>query len=543
MIRRLNRRLTQMLPIRYFSSKTTPAWIKGHLNDPYVKQARLLNYRTRAAFKLIEIDQRHNLFRKPGMKILELGSAPGGWTQVLHKHCHNSSNILAIDIEPMERFPVTQDAPIIEIMQGDITKKDTVVKIHKYFKLQKIDLMLSDIAIDLTGDQYNDDAETRKINYNILEIASSILKEGGTLFLKSFMHQGEKTHLKTFEMQFNKVLRLKPDASRKNSNEIYYLCQGYQKTEFCKLLQKSKKQIKFDEVYKHFAPNQEITIEDFKAIMDKVAEEKNTKNKKDNNENKKHNAKDSTSKHATIDDINFDAAENGMEEPGFFEKWCKYDKIFKDLLSGPLTLEEAQRQKEQNKRIETKKAKKKKETTTDNDIVKSKLLDLDEEINKYNNKVPIDEFSNDVEEQNKEKQKPLTKAEKLLSILGHPQKVIKNEELPVDDRIAKDELEAIEDLEKKIITKDEEELKIKEREYFLHMFRNDKENLKRIKTIIEKEQEESNEKQNKDKKQQADKLEDELDKEKDEEEFEKDLDVFSRDIQRFDKIMKLKGKK
>lgn len=530
--------MSRVLPTRRFSSKTTSTWIKDHLSDPYVKQARLLNYRTRAAFKLIEMDQRYNLLRKPGMRVLELGAAPGGWTQVLQKQCDRTAHVLAIDLEPMDMLQFTENSPSIEIMQGDITRKETVVKIHRHFSLQRVDLILSDIATDLTGDQHTDDSETRKLNYAILEIASSLLKPSGTLLLKSFMHEGEKNHIRAFEMQFGKVLRIKPDASRKNSNEIYYLCQGYQNTEFYKMLKRSKTKVAFNEVYKHFSNGGNISEDEFQAVVNKMDGKTGAKSKEKVAVSSKEEKKSKSTQHTTLDDLNLKAAE---PEHNFFEKWAKNDKLFKDLLSGPLTLEEAVRQVETTKRLEKRKAKDEEMRRQEADITKGKLLDLEEELAKFDAEAKKKESAEEAEEENDTKKRPLTKAEKLLLVLGKPQTVNLDKAITIDQMAARDSLNDLNKLEKQLTQKEQEKSSTKEYEYFLSLYKNDEAKLKKIKDVMEADQERRME----DKEDERFRAEDEIlemkEKEEEEEEYNRKLDYFSREAARYEKIANIKG--
>ena len=176
-------------------NKFVKAWMTGHVNDPWVKEATRLGYRSRAAFKLIELAERDHLFR-PGMRVVDLGAAPGSWTQVLRERLGGKATIVAVDLLPMH--PV----------EG------------------KVDLVVSDLSPNLSGVEAADQARAVHLGELALEFAKAWLQPGGDLVVKAFQGEGFVALRRALEAQFAKVYVRKPKASRDRSREVYLVGKG-----------------------------------------------------------------------------------------------------------------------------------------------------------------------------------------------------------------------------------------------------------------------------------------------------------------------------
>lgn len=194
-------------------------WIKRHLNDPYVKLSQQEGYRSRAVYKLLEIHEKDRLFQA-GMRVVDLGAAPGGWSQLAAKLVGARGNVLAVDILPMN--PIAG----VEIVQGDFT--DTAV----YSLLQQIladkpaDLVISDMAPNLSGQKAVDLPKSIHLAELALDFANSHLKVGGNLLIKVFQGQGFDELCQQLRARFEKLIIRKPKASRDCSREVYCLAKG-----------------------------------------------------------------------------------------------------------------------------------------------------------------------------------------------------------------------------------------------------------------------------------------------------------------------------
>ena len=163
-------------------------WLREHVTDPYVKKAQLLNYRSRSSFKLIEINQRYNILT-PGMRVLDLGSAPGGWTQVAvaevkgknlkNKNDPKAGKILAIDRDPMNEVEGA------DFLRGDVEEETTRLKIAQYFEMKPIDVILSDMAPNFMGDKDMDHMAISALNSLAFKISLNNLKIGGSVVMKT----------------------------------------------------------------------------------------------------------------------------------------------------------------------------------------------------------------------------------------------------------------------------------------------------------------------------------------------------------------------
>tara|TARA_B110000116_G_C16708332_1_gene523182 strand:+ start:317 stop:946 length:630 start_codon:yes stop_codon:yes gene_type:complete len=193
-------------------------WISRQLKDKYVKKAKIDGYRSRSAYKLIEIDKKFNIFLNK-KNFLDLGSAPGGWTQVATKKIKNGK-ILSLDL--LEMLPIYNS----EFILGDFTKNETQKKIDNFFK-SKIDIIVSDMAQNTTGHKKFDSLNTGNLCIEVINFSKSRLKSNGVLIFKIFMGSIFKEVLLECKRLFSDIKVYKPDSSRSNSKENYIICKTF----------------------------------------------------------------------------------------------------------------------------------------------------------------------------------------------------------------------------------------------------------------------------------------------------------------------------
>lgn len=201
-------------------SKSSERWLKEHFSDTYVKQAQQKGYRSRAVFKLMEIQEKDRLI-KPGMTIIDLGAAPGGWSEIAKKFIGHTGRIIALDILPME--PIAG----VEFIQGDFTSSEVFEELLKKIEKQTVDLVISDMAPNISGVNDIDQPRTMYLAELALEFAQQVLKPRGNFLVKVFQGQGFEVFLKALRQSFQRVVVRKPKASRTRSNEVYLLALGY----------------------------------------------------------------------------------------------------------------------------------------------------------------------------------------------------------------------------------------------------------------------------------------------------------------------------
>jgi 23S rRNA (uridine2552-2'-O)-methyltransferase len=201
-------------------SKSSASWLSRHLSDPFVKQAQKDGYRSRSAYKLIELNEKDKLIR-PGMRIMDLGSAPGGWSQVAGKIVGDKGRILATDILPMDALRN------VDFIQGDFTDEGIVQQLLDWLGGGKFDLIICDIAPNLTGIDSADQASSIYFLELALDTVTKTLKPGATFVAKMFQGTGSDQYLKELRTHFDKVLIRKPAASRKESREVYLVAKGF----------------------------------------------------------------------------------------------------------------------------------------------------------------------------------------------------------------------------------------------------------------------------------------------------------------------------
>jgi 23S rRNA (uridine2552-2'-O)-methyltransferase len=196
--------------------KSSKLWISRQNNDFYVKEAKARGYRSRSAFKLIEINKKFK-FLKNNLNIVDLGSAPGGWSQVCSEINKNGKN-LSIDILDMDKIAN------IFFYKKDFNDSDFFDFINNFFDKNKVDVVLSDMAVNTTGNKDLDAIKTNSIALDVVNLSRVILKPKSSLLVKIFSGKDENILIKNAKDSFKKIERIKPDSSRKESREMYLLC-------------------------------------------------------------------------------------------------------------------------------------------------------------------------------------------------------------------------------------------------------------------------------------------------------------------------------
>ena len=194
-------------------------WLERQLNDPYVALSKQKGYRSRASFKIIEINNKFKIFKK-GQKVLDLGSAPGGWSQVI-SNIVGDNNILAVDILDMK--PLKN----VKFIQQDFLAPEAEIRILNEIGGEKYDVVMSDMAANTTGNKSIDHIRTSTLVEEAFNLSLKVLKEGGTFIAKVFQGGTEPELFAKMKESFRNVKHFKPDSSRKESVEMYVVAQGY----------------------------------------------------------------------------------------------------------------------------------------------------------------------------------------------------------------------------------------------------------------------------------------------------------------------------
>ncbi len=222
-----SRNLTVKLRTAKGRKVASTRWLQRQLNDPYVEEAKRRGYRSRAAFKLTEIDDRYR-FLKPGMIVLDLGAAPGGWSQIAAERvgsAEGKGQVLAVDVSPIEPLPG------VEVLTQDVSADDAPAAIRAALKGGRADVVLSDMAAPATGHRSTDHLRVVALVEAALDLAEGMLKPGGTFLAKVFQGGAGGELVTRLKRSFAKVHHVKPKASRKESPEVYVLATGYRGAE------------------------------------------------------------------------------------------------------------------------------------------------------------------------------------------------------------------------------------------------------------------------------------------------------------------------
>ena len=209
-------------------SKTSKKWMDEHVNDIYVKKAQVDGYRSRASYKLIEINEKDNLFRA-GSVVMDLGSAPGGWSQIVAPIVGDSGRVIASDILPMSGIVG------VDFIQGDFTDEAVYDQILQTLGDDQVDTVVSDMAPNMSGVNTTDQYASMYLVELALDMARNVLKPGGSFCAKVFQGVGYDEYVKDVRSSFNKVIVRKPAASRPRSREVYLVAKGFKgKSSFCR---------------------------------------------------------------------------------------------------------------------------------------------------------------------------------------------------------------------------------------------------------------------------------------------------------------------
>jgi 23S rRNA (uridine2552-2'-O)-methyltransferase len=200
-------------------SKSSNAWLQRHVNDPYVHKAKAQGYRSRAAYKLIEIAERDRLLH-PGATVVDLGAAPGGWSQAIAERIGRSGRVVAVDL--LEIAPI----PGVTVLRGDFRDETVLQQLEHMLAGRRVDLVVSDMAPNLSGVSATDQARSIHLCELALEFAKAYLKPQGGLLVKVFQGAGYPGFLNAVREAFVKVVSRKPEASRDRSSEMYLVAKS-----------------------------------------------------------------------------------------------------------------------------------------------------------------------------------------------------------------------------------------------------------------------------------------------------------------------------
>jgi 23S rRNA (uridine2552-2'-O)-methyltransferase len=204
-------------------SKSSARWLKEHFSDPYVKRAQAEGWRSRAVFKLEELLERDRLI-EAGMTVVDLGAAPGGWSQMarerLRTHGRDTGRVIALDILPM------QGIAGVEVIEGDFREDAVLHRLERLLDGQPVDLVLSDMAPNISGVESVDQARMMHLAELAQSFAAAHLKPGGAFLTKLFQGRGFDEYLRGLRTDYDKVSIRKPKASRSRSAEVYALATG-----------------------------------------------------------------------------------------------------------------------------------------------------------------------------------------------------------------------------------------------------------------------------------------------------------------------------
>lgn len=201
-------------------SSSSSRWLQRQHKDPYTRQARQSHYRSRAVYKLKEIDDKDKLLHK-GQTVIDLGAAPGSWSQYIAEKVSTTGKVIAVDILHME--PIDN----VHIIEGDVTEQETFEKCLQGIKKQKADLVFSDMAPNLSGIKATDQARSLYLAELARELACEVLRPGGDLLIKLFQGSGTDRFRLELQEHFARILTRKPVASRNSSRELYLLARTF----------------------------------------------------------------------------------------------------------------------------------------------------------------------------------------------------------------------------------------------------------------------------------------------------------------------------
>lgn len=201
-------------------SKSSRRWLDRHVNDEFVKRAQKDGYRSRAVYKLLEIQEKDRLM-KPGQVVVDLGAAPGGWSQVAEKIIGGKGQVIALDILPMDAIAG------VEFIQGDFREEEPLEQLRELLKGRQVDLVISDLAPNITGTAAVDQPRAMYLCELALAFARESLRPGGDFVVKAFHGEGFEEYVRELRTSFKRVVTRKPKASRPRSREVYLVAGNY----------------------------------------------------------------------------------------------------------------------------------------------------------------------------------------------------------------------------------------------------------------------------------------------------------------------------
>jgi len=201
-------------------SKSSSRWLKEHFDDEYVKRAQQEGLRSRAAFKLKELDDKDHFLGR-GMTVVDLGAAPGGWSQVAAERVGDEGRVIALDLLPMDALAG------VEVLRGDFTEQDTLDRLMTSLAGRPVDLVLSDMAPNISGMKSVDQPRAMYLTELAFEFAREVLRPGGGLVMKIFQGEGSDALMRSIRGAFRAVAVRKPKASRPRSREVYVVARNY----------------------------------------------------------------------------------------------------------------------------------------------------------------------------------------------------------------------------------------------------------------------------------------------------------------------------
>jgi len=214
-----SRGMRQRLKTAKGRSTSSQAWLERQINDPYVRAAKAQGYRSRAAYKLAEMNEKHR-FLKRGMTIVDLGAAPGGWTQIAVERAGDGGRVVGVDLQEMDAIP---GATIMKLDFMEASAPDAIRAVLG----GPVDVVLSDMAAPATGHRETDHIRIMALCEAALEFALEVLAPGGSFVAKVLRGGTERALLETLKRRFTKVVHVKPPASRADSAEMYVLALGF----------------------------------------------------------------------------------------------------------------------------------------------------------------------------------------------------------------------------------------------------------------------------------------------------------------------------
>ena len=200
-------------------SKSSAVWLREHFKDEYVKKAQAAGLRSRAVYKLEELIDRDHLL-KPGINVVDLGAAPGSWSQLVRNRLGDTGKVLALDILPM------QSIAGVDVVQGDFREESVLRELEARLEGQKLDLVLCDLAPNMSGVALTDQIRAMVLAELALDFSKQWLKPGGSFLIKLFQGAGFDVYLRNLRAEFTRVTMRKPKASRARSREVYALAVG-----------------------------------------------------------------------------------------------------------------------------------------------------------------------------------------------------------------------------------------------------------------------------------------------------------------------------